>query len=115
MEMIRLYKKEQLERIEQKYPKEMIKEIEEIIMALDDNYGAERQETEGGYVLIAEEKDIEYIKVNLTKGLLEEYTDIIKLNKGIDYYSSLFLLGSDFSVVIFSTKEVHESLLGKEL
>ena len=115
--MVKLYKKVQIEELElkEKYPKEMIHEIERIIAVLDENYGVQRKENDAGYIIIAEEVDIEDIQVNITKGLREEYTDIIKSNGGIDFYASLFLIGAEFSVVIFSKKEVHEMLLGKEL
>ena len=116
--MIKLYKKEQLEEVKQKYSKEMIQEAEEIIILLDKNYGMNREVDKdlGGYILIAEsEEDVADIKANIIKGLIEEYTDLIKSDDGIDYYSSLFLLYDDYSVVVFSTKELHEILIEKEL
>jgi hypothetical protein len=116
--MIKLYKKEQLEEVKQKYPKEMLQEAEEIITLLDENYGANRDVDKelGGYILIEEsEEDVADIKANIIKGLLNEYTDVIKSDDGIDYYSSLFLLSDDYSIVVFSTKELHEILIEKEL
>lgn len=116
--MIKLYKKEQLEEVKAKYSKEMIQEAEEIITLLDENYGANREVDKdlGGYILIAEsEVDVADIKANIIKRLLAEYTDIIKSDDGIDYYSSLFLLSDDYSIVVFSTKELHEILIEKEL
>ncbi|AQR98215.1 hypothetical protein [Clostridium saccharoperbutylacetonicum] len=114
---MKLYKKEQMEGMKQNYPKEMIKEIEEIIIALDDNYGVNREiEDIGGYITVLESKeDVAEIKANSIKGLLPEYTDIIKSDDGIDYYSSLFLLSDDYSIVVFSTKELHEILIEREL
>jgi len=41
--MIKLYKKEQLEEVKQKYPNEMLQEAEEIIRLLNENYGDNRQ------------------------------------------------------------------------
>ena len=116
--MIKLYKKEQLEEAKQKYPNEMLQEAEEIIVLLDDNYGANRDVDKdlGGYIGLLESKeDVAEIKANSIKGLLPEYTDIIKSDDGIDYYSSLFLLSDDYSIVVFSTKELHEILIEKEL
>ncbi|WP_270215084.1 hypothetical protein [Clostridium butyricum] len=116
--MIKLYKKEQLEKLEQKYSKEILREAEEIIALLDDNYGANRDAEKdlGGYISLLESKeDVEEIKASSIKGLLPEYTDIIKSDDGIDYYASLFLLSDDFSIVVFSTKELHEILIEKEL
>lgn len=118
--MIILYKKEQLDelKVKEKYTKEMINEVEEIIILLDENYEVNRDVNKelGGYILIAEsEDDVADIKANIIKGLLEEYTDIIKSDDGIDYYSSLYLLSDDYSIVVFSTKELHEILIEKEL
>lgn len=116
--MIKLYKKEQLEWIKPKYSKEMLQEAEEIVRLLNDNYGANRNVDKdlGGYIALLESKeDVAEIKANSIKGLLPEYTDIIKSNDNIDYYSSLFLLSDDYSIVVFSTKELHEILIEKEL
>ncbi|EKQ55884.1 MULTISPECIES: hypothetical protein [unclassified Clostridium] len=116
--MINLYKKEQLEELKEKYLKEVIEEVEEIITLLNDNYGANRDVDKdlGGYIALLESKeDVAEIKANSIKGLLPEYTDIIRSDDGIDYYSSLFLLSDDYSIVVFSTKELHEILIEKEL
>ncbi len=116
--MIKLYKKDQLEEIKEKYLKEILHESEEIISLLDENYGVNRDVDKdlGGHIVILESKeDVAEIKANTIKGLLPEYTDIIKSDDGIDYYSSLFLLSDDYSIVVFSTKELHEILIEKEL
>lgn len=116
--MIKLHKKEQLDVLKIKYSKEILKEAEEIITLLDDNYGANRDVDKdlGGYIGLLESKgDVAEIKANSIKGLIPEYTDIIKGDDGIDYYSSLFLLSDDYSIVVFSTKELHEILIEKEL
>lgn len=116
--MIKLYIKEQLDELKEKYSREVIEEAEEIITLLNDNYGTNRdvEKDLGGYIAILESKeDVVEIKANSIKGLIPEYTDIIKSDDDIDYYSSLFLLSDDYSVVVFSTKEVHEMLLGREL
>lgn len=116
--MIKLYKKQQLEELKTKYSNEMLHEAEEIIVTLGDNYGVNRDVDKdlGGYITILEsEEDVAEIKANSIKGILPEYTDIIKDDDGMDYYSSLFLLSDDYSVVVFSTKELHEILIEKEL
>jgi len=70
----------------------------------------------GGYIAILESKeDVAEIKANSIKGLIPEYIDIIKSYEDIDYYSSLFLLSDDYSIVVFSTKELQEILIEKEL
>lgn len=73
----------------------MLQEAKEIVTLLDENYGADRQVDKdlGGYIIILESKeDVEEIKANSIKGLFTEYTDYIKSDDGIDYYSSLFIL-----------------------
>ncbi|MFL0167927.1 hypothetical protein [Candidatus Clostridium helianthi] len=116
--MKKMLKLEQLEELKTKYSRKMLREAEEIMVLLNDNYGANRdiEKDMGGYIAILESKeDVAEIKVNRIKGLLPEYTDIIKSDDGIDYYSSLFLLSDDYSIVVFSTKELHEILIEKEL
>lgn len=55
--MIKLYKKEQLEKLKEKYSKEMLREVEEKITLLDDNYSENREiEDLGGYIAILESK-----------------------------------------------------------
>ena len=96
----------------------MLKEAQEIIRLLNDNYGTNRDVDKGlgGYIALLESKeDVAEIKASSIKGLFPEYTDIIKSDEGIDYYSSLFLLSDDYSIVVFSTKELHEILIEKEL
>ena len=72
--MIKLYQKEQLEELKEKYSKEMLQEAEEIIRLLNDNYGTNRNVDKelGGYILIAESKEnVTGIKANKIKGLQE--------------------------------------------
>lgn len=64
-----------------KFPVEVINNLISTIALLDKNYGDERdiENDLGGYVLIAENiVDIEILKQDKLKGLLAEYTDIIK-------------------------------------
>ncbi|OOM77343.1 hypothetical protein [Clostridium sp. BL-8] len=84
---------------------------------IDENYSENRELKDmGGYIALLESKeDVAEIKANTIKGLLPEYTDIIKGDNGIDYYSSLFLLSDDYSIVVFSAKELHEIQIEKEL
>ena len=45
------------------------------------------------------------------KGLVAEYTDIIECSEGVNWTSSLFLLSSDFSIVVITTEELSKFLL----
>lgn len=63
--MIKLFKKEQIEEIKERCSKEMLKETEEIITLLDENYGVNRDVDKdlGGYIALLESKeDIAEIK-----------------------------------------------------
>ena len=77
----------------------------EIINVLDDNYGENRDIDKdlGGYVLIVESmEDVKDLKNEMLKDILSEYTDEIIYSEGVNDISSLFLLSSDFSVVVNS-------------
>lgn len=106
--MVKLWNEQQLEKV--LIPNEVKKSIKEAINILDESYGADRKIDEelGGYILIVEkEADIKAIKENLLKDIIPEYTD----NISKDYTSSLFLLSSDFAVIVIVTKELLEELL----
>ncbi|MDU0324140.1 hypothetical protein RWZ02_15810 [Clostridium butyricum] len=97
------------------YPIEVINTISDIIEILDENYGEERNiETDlGGYVVIVENiVDIEMLKQSKLKSVVAEYTDVIECSEGVNWTSSLFLLSSDFSIVVITTEELTKFLLG---
>lgn len=97
-----------------KYSVEVIENITNTVGLLDENYGVERNiETDlGGYLLIAENiVDIEVLKNGKLDGVEAEYTDLIKCKEGGNYTSSLFLLSSDFSIVVVTTQDLSKLLL----
>ncbi|MDK0624663.1 hypothetical protein QTI56_11355 [Clostridium perfringens] len=111
--MKKIYLKKQLEELSN-YPVELIKSISEIIDILNENYGENRDVDKdlGGYVLVVENiGDVKEIKNGMLKGILPEYTDEIKCSEGVNYTSSLFLLSSDFSVVVIANEEFSKLLL----
>lgn len=113
--MKNIYSKEKLEELRY-YPIETINSIVEIIDIIDDNYGISRNVDSdlGGYVIIAENiVDIEVLRKDKLKGLIAEYTDLIECKEGVNYTSSLFLLSSDFSIVVIATEELTKFLVGK--
>ncbi len=92
----------------------VISTIEEQLSILDENYGLERDiDTDlGGYVLVAENIiDIEILKQDKLQGLIPEYTDIIECSEGVNWTSSLFLLSSDYSIVVVCNEELSKFLL----
>ena len=97
-----------------KFPVEVINNLISTIALLDKNYGDERdiENDLGGYVVIAENiVDIELLKQDKLKGLVAEYTDIIECSEGVNWASSLFLISSDFSIVVITTEELSKFLL----
>lgn len=110
--MINLWKKEDL-KVLSEYPKEVVENVDNIINILDENYGFNRKLTDdGGYVCIIEDiKEIEYLKTNILKGLLEEFSDIIHEDEDNIYSSSLYVLSSDYSLTVISKNEETEYLL----
>ena len=95
------------------YPIELIKNTKEVISILNINYGENRdiKKDLGGYVVIAENiKDIKILKQDKLEGLIPEYIDIIKCSEGVNWTSSLFLLSSDYAIVI-CTEELSKFLI----
>lgn len=96
------------------YPVEVIKIISETIDILNENYGENRDVDKdlGGYVLVVESiKDVKELKDGMLKDILPEYTDEITCSEGVNYTSSLFLLSSDFSIVVIADEELSKFLL----
>ena len=94
-------------------PIEVNIKIKEILFVLDEEYGKDRDRASlGGDILLVETKEeIRTFKDNVLKGILPEYTDKIICSEGVNYTSSLFLLSSDFSVVVIADEELSKILL----
>ena len=92
----------------------VISVIEEQLNILDESYGIERNIDSdlGGYVLILETKDdVIEVKENIVKDIIPEYVDNIECEGGKQYCLSLFLLSSDYAVVVVATKELMDILI----
>lgn len=93
---------------------EVAKIIEQQLNILDESYGIERNIDAdlGGYVLILESKDdVIEAKENIVKDIIPEYVDNIECEGGKQYCLSLFLLSSDYAVVVVATKELMDILI----
>ena len=111
--MKKIYKENQLLEVNNMLS-EAIESIKVTIDILNENYGTNRdvESDLGGYILIAENiVDIEILKQDKLQGLVPEYTDIIECSEGVNWTSSLFLLSSDFSIVVVTTEELSKFLL----
>lgn len=88
--------------------------IEEQLNILDESYGAERNVDAdlGGYVLLLETKnDVIEVKENIFKGIIAEYVDDIECEGGKQYCLSLFILSSDYAVIVVATKELMDIVI----
>ena len=111
--MKKIYKESQLVELNN-ISLEVIENVRGTISMLSEAYGAERdiEADLGGYIVIAENiVDIEILKQDKLKGLIPEYTDIIKCSEGVNWTSSLFLLSSDVAIVVVTTEELSKFLL----
>ncbi|MBS6500432.1 MAG: hypothetical protein KH415_02135 [Clostridium sp.] len=111
--MKKIYKESQLLELNN-LPEGVIESISETIDILNESYGEERDiEVDlGGYVVIAENIFvIETLKRGKLQGLIPEYTDVIECKGGVNWTSSLFLLSSDYAIVVVATEELSKLLL----
>ena len=110
--MINLCKKEDLNLLSE-YPKEVVENVDNVITILNESYGDNRKSTDdGGYVCVIEEiEEVEYLKVNILKGLVEEFSDVIYEDNFDKYSSTLYLLSSDYSITVITKNEVTDELL----
>lgn len=89
--------------------------IGEQLNILDESYGAERNIVAdlGGYVLILETKeDVVEAKESILKDIIAEYVDDIECEGGKQYCLSLFILSSDYAVVVVASKDLMDILVG---
>lgn len=110
--MINLWKKNDLNLLLE-YPKEVVENVDNVINILDESYGHNRKLTDdGGYVCVIEDiEEIEYLKSNILKGLVEEFSDVVYEDETNIYSSTLYLLSSDYSITVISKNEETEYLL----
>ena len=111
--MEKIYKESKLLEVNN-IPSEVIESMKVTIAILNESYGANMniEADLGGYVVIAENiVDIEILKQDKLQGLVPEYTDVIECSEGVNWTSSLFLLSSDFSIVVVTTEELSKFLL----
>ena len=111
--MKKVYKESQLLEVNN-ISLEIIESMKVTIDALNENYGTNRDihNDLGGYIVIAENiVDIEILKQEKLQGLIPEYTDVIEVVNRKNYTSSLYLLSSDYAIVVVCTEELSKFLL----
>lgn len=109
----KLLREKNIVTLEGDLPKEVIEEIKSTIRILNHNYGFSRNLTDdGGYVcIVKDEEHVNYLKEEILKGLIEEYSDVIYKSEEEIYNSTLYLLSTDYSVVIITKNEITDELL----
>ena len=110
--MIKLWKKEDLNLLSE-YPKEVVENVDNSINILDESYGYNRKLTDDvGYVCIIQDiKEVENLKSNILKGLVEEFSDVLHQDETNTYSSTLYILSSDYSITVITKNEETEYLL----
>ena len=110
--MINLYKKVELNLLSE-YPKEVVGNVDNVITILNEYYGEHRKLTDdGGYVCVIEDiEEVEYLKVNVLKGLVQEFSDVIYEDNVDKYNSTLYLLSSDYAITVITKNEATDKLL----
>lgn len=110
--MINLWKKEDLNLLSE-YPKEIVENVDNVITILNESYRDNRKSTDdGGYVCVIEEiEEVEYLKVSVLKGLVEEFSDVIYEDNVDKYSSTLYLLSSDYSITVITKNKATDKLL----
>ena len=95
--IINIWKEQDLGLVKE-LPQQVKEVMRENLKILEESYGTERTvEDLGGYIALVDEEDIVIFKEETLKGTIPEYIDEIE---GADYISALFLLSSDFAIVV---------------
>lgn len=99
---------------QERMPEEILLSLRGQLEILDENYGSNRDiyKDLGGYAVIIETlQDIKEINDRIIRGITPEDVEEIKCGDGQVYCSSLFILSSDYAVIVVATKELTEMLL----
>ncbi len=110
--MINLCKKEDLNLLSE-YPKEIVDNVDNVINALNESYGDKRKLTDdGGYVCVIEDiEEVENLKINILKGIVEEFSDVIYESENVTCSSTLYLLSSDYAITVITKNDATDRLL----
>lgn len=112
VKMIKLIRSKDISKLSE-YPKEIVDNIDNVISVLDESYGNNRKITDdGGYVCVIEDiEEVEHLKENILKGIVEEFSDVIYEDDVDKYNSTLYLLSRDYSVTVITKNESTYELL----
>ncbi len=94
-------------------PDRVVEYIKTIVKILNDNYGIDRKPTDdGGYIWILKSiEEVKELKESVLRGLIEEYSDVIYTSDNEIYNSTLYLLSTDYSVIVITKNELTDELL----
>ncbi|WP_024621586.1 hypothetical protein [Metaclostridioides mangenotii] len=109
----KIFQTEDIIRLEKELPDRLSEYIKTIIKKLNNNYGVDRKLTDdGGHICIPKSiEEVKELKENVLKGLIEEYSDVIYTSDNEIYNSTLYLLSTDYSVVVITKNKITDELL----
>lgn len=104
--MIKIVTSKEIDKTEE-LPREVTKDIKETLNLLDCMYGTERNDKDlGGYVVVLEcNKDIEWLKKETYLDIYNDYPELMD-RLSDEWVRLVFLLNSDFSIVVYGSKEL---------
>lgn len=104
--MIKIVTSKEINKIE-RLPIEVIKDVKETMNLLDCTYGVERNDKDlGGYIVVIEsKKDIEWLSKEAYLDIYNDYPELME-QLSDEWFRLVFLLNSDFSIVVYGTKEL---------
>jgi len=109
----------EIETIKDKIPDALYKTALDIVTALDENYGADRDvdEEDGGFVVILQ--NVQDIEEATTEGIqldedIYEYVNLVKCEDG-DYINVLYLANNEFGINVFLPKDTASNSLLEDL
>lgn len=111
---MKIWKVEQLNLLSG-YPKKVVDSINETIGILNENYGTNRDVDKdlGGYIQVIESlEELKSLKEGILQGLVEEYSDEICTTENGDVYNStLYIVSSDYNIMVITKNEMTDELL----
>ena len=104
--MIKIVTSKEIDKVEN-LSKTVITDIRETLNLLDCMYGGQRDDKDlGGYIIVLEScKDTEWLKKEAYLDIYSDYPELVDEFTD-EWVKLIFLLNSDFSIVVYGSKEL---------